>query len=178
MRRQPHPIIQHPYVSNRPILAPLKSHTYHSELLEWPGLFNVLQCLLKILQFLVYNTLGLLGILDGLSLKGLDCFDLPADIVGYGLEGLETVLDFINDGLVLQDGAVVGKVDGLRCFRELLHPAPGIVVSLLEGNQRVGGGSLEAELGANLGPINLEGCAALYEGIELVFMSTVVVATR
>ena len=72
------------------------------------------------------------------------------------------VLDLVNDGLVLQDAAVVGKVDGLGLLGQDLNLAAGVVVALLEGLQRGGGLAAEAEGGRDLGPVDLKCGAALF----------------
>ena len=87
--------------------------TYNSEIVEWPGLLNVLEGLLEIAQLLVNDGLGLLCALDGLGLESLNGLDLPSYIVCLGLECVELLLDVVDDGLVLEDAAVVGEVNGL-----------------------------------------------------------------
>jgi hypothetical protein len=136
--------------------------TYHGEVLEGTGSLDVLQSLLQVDKLGIDLALGLLGVLDGLGLESVDGLQLAADIVGSGLEGLEVVLDLVDDGLVLEDTAVVGEVDGLGLLGQDLDLAAGIIVALLEGLQ--GGGSLaaEAEGGRNLGPVELECGAALF----------------
>lgn len=42
------------------------------------------------------------------------------------------VLDLVDDGLVLQDAAVVGEVDGLGLLGQDLDLAAGVIVALLE----------------------------------------------
>ena len=84
--------------------------TYYSEVLEWARVLDVLQCLLQILQFHVDSALRLLRVLDGLGLEGLDGLDLARDVVSSRFEGLEVVLYGIDDGLVLEEGAVVAEV--------------------------------------------------------------------
>lgn len=107
--------------------------THHSQVSEWPGLFNVLQSLLQIAQFLVYDALGLLGALDSLRFECLNRLDLPAYIVCLGLESVELLLDVVDDGLVLEDAAVVLEVDGLRLLGKDGDFAARVVVALLEG---------------------------------------------
>jgi hypothetical protein len=107
--------------------------TYHSQVGKWPGLLDVLQGLLQIAQLLVHNALGLFGALDGLRLECLDCLNLSADIVCLGLESVELLLNVVDDGLVLEDAAVVLEVDGLRLLGEDGDFAARIVVALLEG---------------------------------------------
>lgn len=46
-----------------------------------------------------------------------------------------------------------------------MHLAAGVVVALLEGYEGVGGVALQAELGAQAGPVDFGGCAALYRGM-------------
>lgn len=139
------------------------------ELVKRPRVLDVLQRLLQILQLPVDHGLGLLGALDSLGLESLNGLDLPAHIVGLGLEGREALLDFVNDGGVLEDRAVVAEVDGLGLLRENGDLAARVVVALLEGLEGGGGLAFETELGADCGPVELEGCAALWTG-GLVFL--------
>lgn len=138
--------------------------TYDSEVLEGTGSLDVLQGLLQVGELSLDLALGLLGVLNSLGLEGVDGLDLAANVVGSGLEGLEVVLDLVDDGLVLQDAAVVGEVDGLGLLGQDLDLAAGVVVALLEGLERSGGLAAEAERGRNLGPVDLESGAALCRG--------------
>lgn len=144
--------------------------TYHSQVVEWPSLLNVLQCLLQILQLGIDNCLGLLRSLDSLALKGLDGLELPLQVVRGRLERAELLLDVVDDGLVLQDAAVMGEVDGLRLLGEQLNFATGIIVALLESLQGGGGAAFEAELAGKFRPVEFEGGAALQRAsLRLVF---------
>lgn len=131
------------------------------KVVERPGVLDVLQCLLEVGELLVDDGLGLLGALDGLGLESLDGLDLPVYVVGLGLVGAELLLDVVDDGLVLEDGAVVGEVDGLGLLGEDGDLAAGVIVALLERLEGGSGVATEAELLAKLGPVELEGCAAL-----------------
>ena len=142
------------------------SNLINGEVGERPGVLNVLQCLLKVAQLLVDNGLSLLSALDGLGLEGLDGLDLPVYVVGLGLEGGELLLDIVDDGLVLEDGAVVREVDGLGLLGQHGNLAAGIVIALLEGLKGCGCVAFEAELLTNLGPVELEGCAALLRAMR------------
>jgi hypothetical protein len=53
------------------------------------------------------------------------------------------LLDLIDDGLVLEDGAVVCEVDLLRLIGQKCYATAGIFVALLEGLK--GGDGLAAE---------------------------------
>lgn len=53
------------------------------------------------------------------------------------------------------------EVDGLGLLGENGDLAAGVVVALLERLQGGGGVAFEAKLRAELGPVELEGCAAL-----------------
>jgi hypothetical protein len=139
--------------------------TYDSQVGEWPGILDVLQCLLEVAQLLVHDGLGLLGALHGLGLESLNGLDLASYIVCLGLEGVELLLDVVDDGLVLEDAAVVAEVDVLGLLGEDGDFAARIVVALLEGLEGGGGLALEAQLRAELRPVELEGSAALQEGI-------------
>ena len=135
--------------------------TYHSEILKWPGSLDVLQGLLQALQLRLHLILGLLSVLQSLSLECVDRLDLAGDVVSRRLEVLDVGLDLVDYGLVLQDRAVVGEVDILGGFGEELHLTSGVVVALLEGLQ--GGGRLaaEAERAGDLDPVDFESGAAL-----------------
>lgn len=148
-QRQHHPGIQISPV--RPISH--RANTYNSEILERPGLFNVLQCLVQILQFLVDDALRLLGALDSLCLESLNGLHLPLNIVCGWLESLELLLDIVDDGLVLEDSAVVSEIDGGGLLLELLNLSAGVVVALLECNEGVGCAAFETKLGTEFGPV-------------------------
>jgi hypothetical protein len=139
-------------------------YTYNSEVGERPGVLDVLQSFLEVAQLLVDNGLGLLGALHGLGLESLNGLDLPSYIVCLGLEGLELLLDVVDDLLVLEDAAVVAEVDVLVLLREDGDFAARVIVALLERLEGGGGLALEAQLRAELCPVELEGCAALQEG--------------
>lgn len=138
--------------------------TYDGELLEAPGLLDVLEGLVQVLQLEVDLLLGRLGVLDSLGLEGLDGLDLAVDIVGLGLEGLEALLDLVDDGLVLEEGAVLGKVDLGGQFGQLLDLALGVVIARLEGLQRGDRLAAEAQGGGHFDPVELQSCGSLAEG--------------
>jgi hypothetical protein len=135
--------------------------THHSQVSKRPGLLDVLQSLLQIAQFLVYDALGLLCALESLCLKCLNRLDLPAHIVCLGLESAELLLDVVDDGLVLEDAAVVLEVDGLRLLGEDGDLAARVVVALLELLESGSSVALKAQLRADLCPVKLEGGASL-----------------
>ena len=54
------------------------------------------------------------------------------------------------------------EVDGPRGVGEDLHAPPGVVVAGFEGVERAGGAAAEAELGGELGPVELVGGAGLW----------------
>lgn len=116
-------------------LRPIRSSpaTYHGELVERPGRLDVLQGSLEILEFKVDLLLGGLGVFDGLDLECLNGLELAGHIVLGGLEGAEALLDLVDDSLVLEDGAVVGEVDGGGLLGQDLQLSAGILVPLLEG---------------------------------------------
>lgn len=139
-------------------------NTYDSEVLEGTGSLDVLQGLLQVLQLGLNLTLGSLGVLNSLGLEGINSLQLAVDIVGNGLEGLEVVLELVDDGLVLQDAAVVAEVNGLGLLGQDLDLAASLVVALLESLEGDGGLAAEAEGGRHLGPVDLESGAALFSG--------------
>lgn len=159
VQRQPLPAS---VVSDLPSSIPvIEVCTYHGEILKRPCLLNVLERLLQVLQLLVDHRLRLFRRLHSLGLEGLNGLDLPVDIVRLGLEGVEASLNLIDNGSVLENGAVVREVDGLRLLLKDSHFAARIVIALLEGLQGCGRVSLKTELCADLGPVELEGGAAL-----------------
>ena len=139
-------------------------NTYDSEVLEGTSSLDVLESLLQVLQLDLNLALGSLGVLNSLGLESVNGLQLAADIVRSGLEGLEVVLDLVDDGLVLQDAAVVAEIFGLGLLGQDLDLAAILIVALLEGLE---GGSVlaaEAERGRHLGPVDLESGAALFSG--------------
>ena len=70
-------------------------------------------------------------------------------------------LDLVDDGLVLEDGAVVLEIDRLGRLGEDLDFAACVIVSFLEVGEGGCGLAFEAERGADLGPVDFESCAAL-----------------
>jgi hypothetical protein len=136
------------------------------ELVEGTGLLDVAQGLLKILELEINLLLGGLGVLNGLDLEGLDGLELAVQVVGGGLEGVETLLDLVNDGSVLEDRAVVGKVDGGRLLLQQLQLAAHVVVALFEGLQAGHRLAAQAERRRDLGPVDLESCASLLNFAE------------
>jgi len=166
-QKRPHPT--RPVSHHLPRNTVHNASTYHSQFIKAPGLLNVPQRLLQIAQLLVNDSLGLLGALHSLRLKRLDSLDLAPDIVRLRLVRGVALLDLVDDGLVLEHGAVVCEVDGLRLLGEQGHFAARIVVALLEGLEGRGGLAADAELRAELGPVELEGGASLLGGCGLVF---------
>lgn len=142
-------------------------YTHHSEVLERTSRLNVLKSLLKILQLRINLALGLLRALHSLGLESRNRLDLPLNIVLLGLESVELLLDVGDDVLVLQEAAVVGEVDGLRRLGEDLDFAARVIVALLEVGEGLGGIASQAELGAQVGPVDFEGSRTLWERCEL-----------
>lgn len=137
-------------------------NTYDSEILERPGLLNVLEGLVEVLELHVDLVLGRLGVLHSLNLEGLDGLELPVDIVRGRLEGGEALLNLVDDGLVLQHGAVVREVDLGGLLLEGLELAAGVIVALLEGMEGGDGLAAEAERGSDLCPVELDRGVALF----------------
>jgi hypothetical protein len=86
---------------------------------------------------------------------------LPAHIICLGLESIELLLNIVDDGLVLEDAAVVLEVDGLRLLGEDGDLAARVVVALLELLESGSSVALKAQLRADLCPVKLEGGASL-----------------
>lgn len=151
-RRHPPPLLHQP----RHILINLRRSRHnliHRRLLPRPGALNITQRLLQTPQLDLHLRLGLLGIAHGHLLELLDRTQLLSDVVRDGFEGLEGALDLVDDGLVLEQAAVVGEVDGLRGFGQDLHFASGVVVALLEGGERAGCAAAQVELRAEFAPV-------------------------
>lgn len=68
-----------------------------------------------------------------LGLEGLDGLDVSANIVCHGLVLLQDFFCLIDDGLVLQHGAVVREVDGGGLSLKLSVYSLGVSVTLAEG---------------------------------------------
>lgn len=116
----------------------------NSGILPSSSTLNIAQGLFKTPQLHLYLALGLLGILQSDLLETLNCFHLLADIVRLGLESLVVLLDLVDHLGVLQDAAVMLKLNRLRLVLQLQHSSSGIIVSLLE--VRKSGCSLAAEV--------------------------------
>ena len=145
-------------------LHPRRRHpasTYQSEVLPRPRVLDVAERLLEVLELDADLLLGLFGVLDGLDLERLDGAHLALDVVRFGLERLEVVLNLVDDTLLLEQRPVLLEVNLLRLFRQQLQPSARVVVALLErlqGRRRL---SPEPERAADLGPVDLQGCASL-----------------
>jgi hypothetical protein len=160
-QRQPHPKITQ-RISPILILEPYHlGNTYHSEILKWSRFLNILQCLLQILQLQINTSLRLLSILQGLCLKSLNRLNLSSNIVCRGFERVEMLLDFVDDGLIFEDGTVVREVNFRGLFGELGHSAAGILVALLEGLEGSDSLATETEGAGDFGPVELERCTSL-----------------
>jgi hypothetical protein len=92
-----------------------------------------------------------------LSLNSLNALDLSRDIVRGRLESLVGLLDLIDNGLVLEDFAVMSKVDGGLLLLEIRKDTTSLLVALAEGAQSGNGLGLEAEGGRQLGPVDVGG---------------------
>lgn len=127
----------------------------HGEILERPRVLDVGECCLELLQLHVDLLRRLLCLrhlsharptsapnfrtqtqTHRLALKRLDRLHVRRDVVRDGLELAEQLLRVVDDGGVLQHGAVVRGVDGGRLRAVVLREALGLAVSLAEGLQR------------------------------------------
>ena len=133
--------------------------TYDGEFVEGAGGLDVLEGGLEVLELEVDLLAGGLGVADGLDLEGVDGLELAGDVVGGGLELLEATLDLGDDGLILEHGPVVREVHRRRLLRQHLHPAPRVLVPLLECLQRRRCLAPQAQRRRHLGPVDLERCA-------------------
>ena len=119
------------------------SNTHHSKILKRPSRLNVLQRRLQITNLRINPPLGLFCALHSLRLESLNGLDLPSHIVLLNLEAIDLLLDVVDDGAVLEDGAVVGEVDLLGLLGEELDPTARVVVALFECDEGVGGAAAE-----------------------------------
>jgi len=90
----------------------LRKKKTNGELFEGTSVLNVGKGGLELLELDVNLRLGLLGLGNGLCLEGLDGLNMGVDVVCHGLEVCQEFFGLVDDGLVLEDGAVVGKVYG------------------------------------------------------------------
>lgn len=70
--------------------------------------------------------------------------------------------DFVYDGGVLENAAVVRKVNFGGLLRQLLDAASGIFVAFLESLERGCGVAAETERLGYFRPVEFKGCAALW----------------
>jgi len=73
------------------------------------------------------------------SLKSFDDLNVCVHVICGRLELLQNLLCLINDGLVLQDGAVMGKIDCCWLIVILVRQSLSFGVTLAEGLQRSNG---------------------------------------
>lgn len=71
------------------------------------------------------------------------------------------LLNLVDDGLVLEDAAVVREVYLLWLLGEDGDAAAGILIALLKGKEGGGGLASESKGGGDCGPVELECCASL-----------------
>ena len=143
------------------------SDLINSSILPLSSALNITQGFLKTPQFNLNLALCLLGILQSDLFEALNGLDLLTDIVGLWLEGFVVLLDLVDHLCVLQDTAVVGEVDCLGLFGELLDSSASIVVSLLETRKGSRCLASEAELGADFAPVEL--CCSALRRLSLAF---------
>lgn len=106
---------------------------------------------------------GCFGIFDGFGFEYIDCFELVGDVIGGGFEGCEVFFDFVDDGLVFEDGVVVGKVDGGGEFGKLLDFVVDVVVVFFEGLEVGDCLVVKVEWGGDFGLVDFESCVVLEE---------------
>ena len=128
--------------------------TYHSQLINRPRLLDIPQSPVQIGQLPIDDRLRLLRALHRRRLKRFDGLDLPPDIVRRRLVRPHLPLNLIHDGLVVEDAAVVLKVDRLRLLRQHRDFAAGVVIALLEGRERGRSCALEAQLRRQSRPVD------------------------
>ena len=79
-------------------------------------------------------------------LKSFNGFDLSRNVIALDLMRFHRPFQLVDHGLILQQGAVVLEVDGLRLLLQLLHPSASVIIALLEGGEGGRGVAAEAEL--------------------------------
>lgn len=107
--------------------------TYHSQFVERACFGNILQGRAEIRQLGINLVLGSLRILDSCGFEVFDRSQSIRDVVSLRLERLEGGLNLVDDGLILEDGAVVREVDFAGGVLQNGDLAAGILVALLEG---------------------------------------------
>lgn len=136
------------------------------ELVKGSGGLNVGEGGLEVGELLLDGLGGLLGVGQSLGFESLDGLELLGDVVGDGREVLVGGLDLVDNVLVLQGGAVVGKVNLGRLRTKIQQLLASLVVSLAESLERGNGRASESEGGDNLGPVDLGGSALEEFGLE------------
>lgn len=130
-RWHPPPLLHHPLR----ILINLRRrlrHLVHRDLIPSPRTLDIAQRLLQTPQLHLHLSLRRLRVLHRHLLEGLDTPELLVHIVRLGLESFEVLLNLVDDLRVLEDGAIVTKVDGGGLVGELLDAAAGVIVAFLE----------------------------------------------
>jgi len=124
------------------------------QLIEGTGLLDVGKSRLELLQLDVNLCLSLLSLGNRLGLEGLNSFNVGVDIISNGLEVRHKLLDLVNDGLVLENGSVVGKVDGGGLGGERMLQTLSLAVPLAEGLEGGDGLLSETERGVEASEID------------------------
>ena len=88
-------------------------------------------------------------------------------VVLLGLERAELLLQVGDDVLVLKDRLVLREVDGLGLLRQDLDLAARVIVALLEVGEGICRVASQAEFGAKVGPVDLQGSRTLWWEYEL-----------
>lgn len=136
------------------------------KLVEGSGGLNVGEGGLEVGELLLDGLGGFLGVGQSLGFKSLNGLELLGDVVGDGREALVGGLNLVDNVLVLQGGAVVGKVNLSGLSTKIHQLLASLVVSLAEGLERGNGRASESEGGDNLGPVDLGGSALEESGLE------------
>lgn len=117
----------------------------HGQLVKWSGRLNVLQGFLELLDFLQHRFFGQFGVLNRLLFKEINGLQRLADIVGGRLERRHSLLDLVNNLLVLQHQTVVVKINGMGFLLQSQVLLLSLIVSLFESSQGRGGRSSQSQ---------------------------------
>ena len=132
----------------------------YTQFLRLPGLFNILNRLLQILHLLDNFLLCFLSTLHRLDLKLFNPRQNSTDVIRNRLKRLCGLLNFVNDGRVLEDGTVIGQVDGGARRLELVEFVVGVDVAFAEGGEGGGCVGSEGQRRGEFGPVDLGNCGA------------------
>jgi hypothetical protein len=130
------------------------TYVVEGEVLEWSSLLDVGQRFLELLELNVDLRSGFLSLLNGLGLERLDGFHVGARVVSNRLELFKCLCGLIDDGGVLEDRAVVVKVDSRRLGESLVVKTLGFGMAFAEGLERSDGLLAQTKGGVQTGKVD------------------------